>query len=275
MKKILIKIIGWSINISSYISKSYAAKKALLLFSTPRRGYITEEQSDFLDTAFREEFEYDKLPIMTYRWVGKKQTIFLTHGWESNSARWKNLINYLNKKGFNIIAIDAPAHGKSGGKLFNAIMYSEFINVIAKRYQPDILIGHSVGGMATVLFQHKYKMSCVKKIILLGAPSEFTDVLQRYSDMLGYNERIRNQIKLTIIDTFGKAPEDFSTAKFLKDISSEGLIIHDSEDNVIPYNDAVSINKNFKNSKLITTKGLGHSLNDDSVTNYIYEFLEN
>jgi pimeloyl-ACP methyl ester carboxylesterase len=199
----------------------------------------------------------------------------LTHGWESNSARWKNLINYLNKKDFNIIAIDAPAHGKSGGKLFNAIMYSEFINVIAKRYQPDILIGHSVGGMATVLFQHKYQMPNVKKIILLGAPSEFTDVLQRYSDMLGYNERIRNQIKLTIINTFGKAPEDFSTARFLKDISSEGLIIHDSEDKVIPYNDAVSINQNFKNSKLITTKGLGHSLNDESVTNHIYEFLEN
>ena len=73
-------------------------------------------------------------------------------------------------------------------------------------------------------------MPNVKKIILLGAPSEFTDVLQRYSDMLGYNERIRNQIKLTIINTFGKAPEDFSTARFLKDISSEGLIIHDSED---------------------------------------------
>ena len=275
MEKIIVKIVGLYINISSYISKSYAASKALSLFGTPRRGFITNEQSDFLDTAFKEEFEFDKLPIMTYRWVGKKQTILLAHGWESNSARWKNLIKYLNKRDFNIIAIDAPAHGKSGGKLFNAIMYSEFINVIAKRYQPDILIGHSVGGMASVLFQHKYQIPTVKKIILLGAPSEFTDVLQRYSDMLGYNERIRNQIKLTIINTFGKAPEDFSTAKFLKDISSQGLIIHDSEDNVIPYDDAVSINKSFKNSKLITTKGLGHSLNDESVTNHIYEFLEN
>jgi len=275
MNKIIVKIVGWYINISSYVSTSYAANKALSLFGTPRRGYITDEQSDFLDTAFKEEFEYDKLPIMTYRWVGKKQTILLAHGWESNSARWKNLINHLNKKDFNIIAIDAPAHGKSGGKLFNAIMYSEFINVIAKRYQPDILIGHSVGGMATVLFQHKYQIPSVKKIILLGAPSEFTDVLHRYNNMLGYNERIRNKMKLTIINTFGKAPEDFSTAKFLKDITSQGLIIHDSEDDVIPYNDAVSINQSFKNSKLITTKGLGHSLNDESVTNHIYEFLEN
>lgn len=275
MNKIIIKIVGWFINLTSYISKSYAANKALTLFGTPRRGFITDKQSDFLDTAFKEEFEFEMLPIMTYRWIGKKQTILLAHGWESNSARWKNLIKYLNEKDFNVIAIDAPAHGKSGGKLFNAITYSEFINVIAKRHQPDILIGHSVGGMASVLFQHKYKMDSVKKIILLGAPSEFTDVLQRYSDMLGYNQRIRNQIKLTIIDRFGQAPEDFSTAKFLQNISSKGLIIHDSDDNVIPYQDALSINQSFKNSKLITTKGLGHSLNDASITEHIYKFLDN
>ena len=274
MEKLVVKIIGKINNLTSYISKSYAADKALSLFGTPRRGHITETQLDFLDTAFKEEFEYDKLPIMTYRWVGKKQTVLLAHGWESNSARWKNLIKSLNKKNYNVIAIDAPAHGKSGGKLFNAVVYSEFINVIAKRFQPDILIGHSVGGMAAVLFQHKYQMESVKKIILLGAPSEFTGVLQRYYDMLGYNERIRNQIKLTIIDNFGKAPEDFSTAKFTEHISSKGLIIHDSDDDIIPYNDAVSINQSFKNSKLITTKGLGHSLNDDTVANHIYEFLD-
>ena len=274
MEKIVVKIVGWFINVSSYVSKSYAANKALLLFGTPRSGHITHEQSDFLDTAYKEEFEYDKMPIMTYRWIGKKQTILLAHGWESNSSRWKRLIGYLNKRDYNVIAIDAPAHGKSGGKLFNAVIYSEFINVIANRFQPDILIGHSVGGMASVLFQHKYQMESVTKLILLGAPSEFTDVMQRYSDMLGYNKRIRNQIKLTIIDSFGKAPEDLSTAKFSEHISSKGLIIHDAEDKIIPYNDALLINKSFKNSKLITTKGLGHSLNNDIVDDHIYQFLD-
>lgn len=274
MDKIVVKTIGWFINISSYISKSFAANKALYLFGTPRSGYITGTQSDFLDTAYKEEFTYDKLPIMTYRWVGKKQTVLLAHGWESNSARWQNLIKNLNKKDYNVIAIDAPAHGKSGGRLFNSVIYSEFINVVAKRFRPDILIGHSVGGMATVLFQNKYQLESVNKIILLGAPSEFTDVLHRYSDMLGYNQRIRNQIKLTIIDSYGTSPENFSTAKFSEHISSKGLIIHDSDDDIIPYNDAITINQSFKNSKLITTKGLGHSLNDDSVNNHIYEFLD-
>lgn len=274
MEKITVKIIGWLINVSSYFSRSFAANKALVLFGTPRHGHITEKQLSFLETAYREEFEYDNLSIMTYRWIGGKQTILLGHGWESNAARWKRYITFFKENDYNIIAMDAPAHGKSGGKLFNAVIYSEFINVVAKRFQPEIIIGHSVGAMASVMFQYKYQLDSVEKLVLLGSPSEFTAVLERYSDMLGYNQRTRNQINHTIIAEFGQAPETFSTAKFSEHISSKGLIVHDTDDKIIPYEDALQINKSFKKSKLITTKGLGHSLNHDSVLNYIYEFLD-
>jgi len=110
---------------------------------------------------------------------------------------------------------------------------------------------------------------------LLGAPSEFTGVLKRYTDMLGYNQRITKQLNLTIIERYGDKPENFSTAKYLEGINSKGLIIHDEQDAIIPYSDALLIKSSFKNSRLITTKGLGHSLNDDSVANHIYKFIEN
>ncbi len=274
MKHILIIIIGNYYNFISFFSKSIAAKKALTLFTKPRKGKISPLQAEFLDTAFQEELRFDKHSIMTYRWIGKKQTILLAHGWESNSARWKNLILELKQKGYNVIALDAPAHGKSGSKLFNAIIYSEFINVVAKRFKPQIIIGHSVGGMATVFFQYKYQLESINKLILLGAPSEFKDVIKRYTDMLGYNQRITTQINQTIIERFGAKPESFSTAKYVENIQSKGLIIHDELDAIIPYNDALLINKSFKNSTLISTKGLGHSLNDKTVSYHIHEFLE-
>ncbi|WP_299397303.1 alpha/beta hydrolase [uncultured Gelidibacter sp.] len=273
MKEILIKFIGTYYNALSYVSKPYAADQALYLFMKPRAGRLTEEQSDFLHTAYQEELNYEDYRIMTYRWLGSGQTILLTHGWESNSARWKQLILNLKKKGYNVIAVDAPGHGKSGSKVFNAILYAEFINVVAKRFSPDIIIGHSVGGMAAALFQHKYQFGNLKKIILLGAPSEFQDVMKRYTDMLGYNSRIISQLQQTIQERFGSPAETFSTAKFLETIESEGLIIHDEDDRIIPYNDALRLKNSFKNSQLITTKGLGHSLNDDTVADYIYTFI--
>ncbi len=274
MKKVIVKLVGNYINVLSYVSKPYAANWAMYLFTKPRGGRINEEQSDFLHTAYQEELKYDRYPIMTYRWLGTKQTILLTHGWESNSARWKKLILALKKRGFNVIALDAPAHGRSGSSVFNAMLYAEFINVVAKRFLPDIIIGHSIGGMASAFFQHKYQFVKLKKIILLGSPSEFQDVFKRYTDMLGYNQRLISQLQHTIMERFGSPADAFSTAKFLATIESEGLIIHDEDDHIIPYNDALLIKNSFKNSRLITTKGLGHSLMDASVAEHIYAFID-
>ncbi|MEZ4802213.1 MAG: alpha/beta fold hydrolase [Gelidibacter sp.] len=275
MKNIIVKFVGYYYNLISYLSRKQAANKALYLFTKPRKGRkLNEEQREFLDTAFQEECKYKQHTIMTYRWLGTKSTILLVHGWESNSYRWKNLVHELKKKGHNIIALDAPAHGNSGSRFFNALLYSEFINIVANRFQPEIIIAHSVGGMATAFFQNKYQLHSVKKMVLLGAPSEFTDVLKRYTDMLGYNQRITNQLNLTIVNRFGDKPENFSTAKYLESIDSKGLIIHDEQDKIIPYSDALLIKNSFKNSKLITTKGLGHSLNDESVAAHIYDFIE-
>lgn len=274
MASTFVKLVGLTINGLSYISKSYAADKALSLFSKPRNGQITKIQSDFLNTSIKKVLYYNSNEIMTYQWSGNKQTVLLVHGWESNSGRWEPLINHLKDKNYNIICLDAPAHGNSGSPYFNAILFAEFINEAAKTFKPDIIIGHSVGGMATVFFQHKYRLNSLKKLVLLGTPSEFTNVLKQYTDMLNYNQRIINQIDAIVLERFGALPESFSTASYIKTIHLKGLIIHDEDDDIIPYNDALLIKKNYKNSELITTKGLGHSLNDKTVTLHVSEFLE-
>lgn len=274
MRTLLIALIGTYYNALSYISKSYAAHQAILLFSKPRRGRITQEQEDFLGTAFQEELQFENHSIMTYRWLGKKETVLLVHGWESNSGRWQNLIIKLKSKGYNIIALDAPAHGHSGGQLFNALLYSEFIQIASKHFKPKIIIAHSVGGMATVFYLEKYQIKNVEKLILIGAPSEFKDVLKRYTDMMGYNRRIINGINAIILQRFEAEPQAFSTAKIIETINTKGLIIHDEDDKIIPYSDAIQIKNSFKNSTLITTKGMGHSLNNGEVASYILDFLE-
>lgn len=273
MKKLIIKIVGNYYNAISYVSKDYAAKKALKLFTTPRKGKITEKQAEFLGTSFKEEFYLDGVSIMTYRWLGNKGTILLAHGWESNAARWKKVIQQFNKLGYKIIALDAPAHGRSGGKEFNALLYSEFIAVVAKRFNPQIIIGHSVGGMSAVFFQHKYKLESLEKLILLGAPSEFKDVFERYTNMLGYNQRIIKRLDGIIVERFGRPSTSFSTSNLMKEIKLKSLIIHDKHDHIIPFNDALKIHERAINAKLISTQGMGHSLKNQEVTTYIEEFI--
>ncbi|HZW63775.1 MAG TPA: alpha/beta hydrolase [Flavobacteriaceae bacterium] len=274
MKTVIYALIGGFINGMGFISKKTAAKLALKLFTTPMKGFIKKEQLAFLDTAFKEEFNYKHHSIITYRWPGKGKTVLLIHGWESNSARWKNLVLRLKNQNYNIIALDAPAHGNSSGKQFTAVLYAEYINVVAARFNPNIIIAHSVGAMSATFALEKYSYPNMAKLILLGSPSEFKDILVRYTQTLYLNKRVSKALEELIQTKFNKKIDEFSTAKTSHQLRIDGLLFHDKLDTVIPYQDAVTINTHFKNSKLISTEGLGHSLDHKEVYEHIEEFIE-
>lgn len=273
MRALMAKGVGAIVNFLALFSPTFAAKIALRLFSSPRRKKFRVEEKDFLGTAFKEELKYEDLRVMTYRWLGKGETVLLAHGWESTSFRWKPLVEQLKKLKYNIVALDAPAHGNSSGKRFNALLYAECINLAAKRFKADIIVGHSVGGMAAAFFLYKYQMTSVKKLILLGAPSNFTGVFKRYANMMGYTNTVRKALDALILETFKQVPAHFNVAKFSSDFTSEGLLIHDTSDRIIPYEDALEYNSHYKKSRLITTEGLGHGLRTDEVNAHIIAFI--
>ncbi len=273
MSSFVIKSIGSALNATSLISSKYASKKALSLFASPRKGRYTEEQEKIIDSALFEELSLKGQDIATYRWNGKRKTILLAHGWESNTSRWSYILEDLKAQDYNIIALDGPAHGRSEGRQFNAVLYSEYINVVAQKHQPEAIIGHSVGGMATVFFMHNHQLPSVKKLVLLGAPAHFTGVFSRYKSMMGYNKRISNGLDNIVIERFGKPVDYFSAANFTKTIEAEGLIIHDKKDKIIPYEDGQLFANRYKNAELITTSGFGHGLKDKSLTPKIIDFI--
>ena len=273
MSSFVIKSIGNALNATSLFSSKYASKKALNLFASPRKGRYTDEQLASVQSALYEEITYNKGTIATYRWAGKNKTILLAHGWESNASRWNYLVSALKSQDYNIIVLDAPAHGQSSGHQFNAVLYSECIAEVAKKFQPEVIIGHSVGGMATVFCMHNHDMPFVKKIISLGAPAHFTGVFSRYKIMMGFNSRISNGLDRLVLEHFGKPVDYFSAATFSESIKAKGLIIHDKKDRIIPYEDAQLFANRYKNSELITTNGFGHSLANDTLTPKIIEFI--
>jgi len=273
MKSLIPKIVGALINFIGLFSATYASKLALQLFSKPRGGILTPNGRLFLDTGSKTTLYYNNLAIQTYHWKGSKETVLLAHGWESNSNRWRYEIEKLQKEDYDIIALDGPAHGASGSDTFNAILYSEFINVVSQKFKPTVFLGHSVGAMAVIFFLQKQTYSDVNKIVLLGAPSAFTGIMERYKKMMGYSKTIDKGIDTHIELKFGHPPSYFSTAKLIKNIKAHGLIFHDKKDPIIPYKDALEIEAQFKNAQLISTDGFGHSLKGDFVTGEIIKFL--
>lgn len=274
MSSFIVKTIGNTLNATSMVSPRYASIKALNLFASPRKGSYNNTQLKIIASATKYKLKYDGLEIAVYHWKGNSKTILLAHGWESNSSRWDYILEELKTKDFNIFAIDAPAHGQSAGKQFNALLYSEFIGVAAKKFKPETIIGHSVGGMATVFCQHNHQITSVKKLVLLGAPAHFTGVFSRYKSMMGYNSRISNGLDELVMERLGKPVDYFSAANFARSIDAHSLVVHDKNDKIIPYEDALLFANRFKNAELLTTTGLGHGLKNKNLNTSIIEFIE-
>ena len=278
VKKILQRLIprlyGLYFNILAIFSKKSAAEKAFTLFCTPRKGKVLSVQKEFLEKAEHGVVEFGGMELQTYQWPGERPTVLLLHGWESNSFRWRNLIKYLLEEDFNVIAFDAPAHGKSTGKILNVPIYAECTDHMVKKFKPKYIVAHSVGGTTAVYQQYQYNTNSVEKLVTIGSPSELSEIMAHYQQMLKFNNRVLTALNEYFVKHFGFGIDDFSTSSFASELKIEGLLIHDKLDQVAPVSSSERVHANWKNSRLIITEGFGHSLHQEEVNLEILDFLK-
>lgn len=271
---ITLKSVGQYINFLSYVRPEKAAQISYELFSQPREGRLSKESlPQILQNTKTETFQHNEHHFQTYTWEGNETKILLVHGWESNASRWQKTLPHLQQSGSTIIAIDAPAHGQSSGKEFNVPLYAEFINKAVQKYQPTIIIGHSIGGAACVYHQHLYPDTSIQKMVILGAPSDLQTLINNYIAMLSLNEKMVPLLENRFINRFNFKLEDFSGKKFASNFTVKGLIAHDTEDNVVAFEEGEKIASTWKNSQFIATNGLGHGMHDDELYQKVVAFL--
>ena len=274
-RKLLPLLVGTYLNLLHFFSVKKATKIAFTIFCKPRKGNITKEQLPFLNTADWDFFDCDGVKIQTYHWPGNAKKIVLAHGWESNSSRWQNLITHLQKNQYNILAIDAPAHGNSSGALITIPLYASCLQKINASFKPDIIVGHSVGALTAIYHQYKYQLNAttVKKIIALAPPGEMSRIINDYKNLLKLNPLIIESLDHYFKAHFNYHFEEFSAPVFADKITIEGLIIHDENDEIAPFTEAEAIHEKWDNSILIKTNGLGHSLQDKNIYQEIISFI--
>ena len=238
MKKLLAKILpriyGKYFNFMVVFSKEKTAIQAFNTFCKIRKGRVTEQQKSFLEAAKKEVEATAGHQIQVYEWPGSKSTVMLVHGWESNSFRWRNLIKKLREADFHIIAFDAPGHGHSTGHQLYVPLYSECLQTLIEKHQPQYLVGHSVGGMTLLYNDFKHQNKEVQKIVTIGSPSEFYEIMDHYQGFLGFNDKVLNALDGFIQSKFDMRIRDFSSSKFVATNTKKGLLFHDRLDLIAP-----------------------------------------
>lgn len=277
MQKLIYHILaltyGAYFNAIALFSEKEVGQKAFKLFSTPRKGRILPDQKKYLQPFLGERILANNTNLQTYQWQGSQETVLLLHGWESNAFRWRNLIEKLREKDFNIIAFDAPGHGYSEGNNLNVVTYADSARQLIDIYKPKYIIGHSMGGLATLHNQYQNPNTSIEKIVTLGAPAELSELMAHYQNLLKFNKKVLHSLDQHIYEHHRFRIKDISTPMFARSIPQKGLIIHDEWDNITPFSASERLHKNWRNSKLVRTRGLGHSLHQEDINLQIADFL--
>jgi pimeloyl-ACP methyl ester carboxylesterase len=272
-KKAIVKTIGASINALALVNPTKAAQKAVDIFCTPRLGKLREKDLEVLNTATRwVELSLNGEKIQCYEWEGSGKKVLLAHGWESNSARWKNMIRSLQKADCHVIAMDAPAHGGSGSNHFQAVKYAAAMNVVIQHFHIERMIGHSVGGFATIIYLSEYPNS-IEKAVTMGAPTDLSVIFKHYWDMMGYSQRVREAMSAYFLQIFGKEVAYYKLKEIAKKVSTQGLVIHDRDDLICSFSGGETLHQSWQNSTFLATEKLGHGYQDKKVYHAVRDFV--
>ena len=270
----LTKSIGLYLNVLSYTHPKKASLLAYRLFSEPRVGRLQKENlPKILQEAQTDTFRHGDHDMQYYKWPGNEHVILLVHGWESNASRWERMLPHLQQSGSTIIAIDAPAHGLSSGKEFNIPKYAEFIDAAVQQFKPDALIGHSIGGAACVYYQSHFPDNGIKKMVLLGAPSDLETLVRNYVNLLSLNNNMVRLLENHFMERFAFRTAEFSGKIFGSKLHLKGIIAHDIDDEIVAFDEAKKIAGSWKHATFIETNGLGHSMHDAILYEKVVAFL--
>ena len=169
----------------SSFSKKKAAKKALDLFRTPQRRNISQAGNIF-NEAEKLKFDLDGILIQGYRWnhhSGKK--VLIIHGFESSIVNFGHYVRPLVKKGYEVLAFDAPAHGISGGKTITAPLFAKMITAIHENYGPaQSFIAHSFGGLALSIALENINHDETYRVVLIAPATETKTAVDQFFHLL-------------------------------------------------------------------------------------------
>lgn len=274
LNSIVPKLYGFFLNLYVFFNPKKAADKAFKVFSKVRKGSVLPHQKPYLDPVRHKRINVSDHTIQTYQWKGSRETVLLVHGWESNTWRWHKLLEKLTEADFNIIAFDAPAHGYSSGEYLYVPLYAEIVEHMIHSFQAEHLIGHSVGGMTILYNEYKNPKTNIKKIVTIGSPSEFHEIMAHFQNLLGLSNRMLQALEKYIKKRFGFTIREFSSSSFVKANNKKGLLLHDRLDKITPHHASEKVHAVWAESKLISTEGLGHSMHQEEVNDQIIAFLQ-
>jgi len=276
-QRFALKYIRTKFKLLSAISKKKAAEKAFELFCTPQRRNKKPLPKIF-EQAERLQFRLEGNIVRGWRWnhPGKRKLLIL-HGYESSVTNFDRYVRLFIKKDYEVLAFDAPAHGRSDGKKISAPLYKKMIGEIDKKYGPvESYMAHSFGGLAVSLALEKINHTPDHRLVLIAPAAETSTAIDNFFKFLKLDSQVRIEFEKIIFKAGAVHAEWYSIRRALKHIRAKVRWFQDEDDEITPMSDVVKVKEeNYPNVEFVFTKGLGHRriYRDNKIMSSIVDFL--
>lgn len=275
------------LNILSLVSLRKSAGKAFKLFTTPekrRKGKLPP----IFETGEPLSFRLDGHTIRGHRWQPYSDVlrpsaeiaprkVLIAHGFESAARVFDHYIAALLKKGYEVVAFDAPGHGLSGGKRLFITDYIRMLSAVEQRYGPfQSWMGHSLGGLALALSLEEAPVNAEGRLVLIAPAPGISAALEEWAAAFQLPDEVVREMEEYMKAYSGHPPAWYSLRRVIGSVGGKILYVQDEEDGVVGIGAAKQIRADaLPNIRFLFTTGLGHKkvYKDQEVMDEIVGFL--
>lgn len=203
--------------------------------------------------------------------VNKKKAIILSHGLAGNYRDLADYAQHLASQGYIAYAFDYPGGSKNGrstgvDQLDMSIFTEEqnlktVLNAVRNRKDVDrnqvSLLGESQGGAVSAMLASKYPKE-VKSLILLYPAFSITDYAKVAFKSINKVPDTLNLFGFTVGKNYFAKLLNYDMLKSATKYNGPVLLLHGSDDIIVPETYSEKANKKFKHSSLHIIKHAGH-----------------
>lgn len=207
------------------------------------------------------------------RWGESGPRVLALHGWQGQAAQFAALARALVERGLQVLALEAPGHGRSPGDYASPTTFSDAVLESRPEFgRLHAVIGHSMGGGAML---HALSSGLeAERAVVISSPAHYAEVLERTSRRLALPQRAREAFFRRMEQLAGVPTSALDIGALAAGFGGELLVVHDRRDRAVPYADGERIAARA-NAPLLSTEGLGHArlLADPGVTAAVADFI--
>jgi pimeloyl-ACP methyl ester carboxylesterase len=280
------------------VSPALSGHLVYRLISKPPRYRAHEAEAALAAEARQWNLPFGTSQIRCYQWGNAralggetKPLCLFVHSWGGRATQPVTLIRQMLDQGFSVVSFDHPGHGLSDRKSTEMMRMALAVRAVALQFPViDTLIGHSLGVAACTIAlcedaikkqvsttdANRFRPLAINRLVSISSLTDclwFTRVIASY---LGIADSTMARAR-GIVDRQYPQPvgwEQLSVVRMLQTIEKPILLIHDRDDQEVPFDHALAIWSANPTAEFLATRGLGHRriLKDAAVIERITSF---